>query len=398
MAAGSRRQNTVSLSLIEGHEQERRALAAAVAQRQLPNSLLIHGPAGVGKQRMALWLGQLLLCERPAAGEPCAVCHSCRMVDRLEHPDLHWFFPLPRPKATSSPEKLGEALEDARGAELAARRAQPLRPTAADGLAGIYLAHIHILLRVAASRPAMGSRKIFIVGDAEALVPQEASPEAANALLKLLEEPLADTTIILTAVDPDVLLPTTRSRLLPVRLRTLTDERVERYIRAHAGASADEARRATKLAQGSIGRALAYLPIKGEPGPLEDVRLAARALLQAALDASPEARLTAALEASVAGARGGFSDTLEALTVWLRDLAAAAAGADEVIVNSDAADWLRKEAKRRPGAAAAVPGAIRDVDATIQLAQFNINPQLALASLLRRLSERLAGRPLTAAR
>ena len=380
----------MSLSPIEGHDDERRALAAAVSAGQLPNSLLIHGPAGVGKQRVALWLAQLLLCARPANNGPCGECTSCRFVDRLEHPDLHWYFPLPRPKA-SGPEKLGEALEEARGAELAARRAQPLRPSVTDGLSGIYLAHIHILLRQAGARPAMGSRKVFIVGDAEALVPQEASPEAANALLKLLEEPLADTTIILTAVDPDVLLPTTRSRLLPVRLRPLPDARVERYIREHAGADAQEARRATKLAQGSIGRAIAYLPQKGEPGPLEEVRLAARALLEAALDGSPEPRLAAALAASVAGARGGFSDTLEALTVWLRDLAAAATGAEEVIVNADATEWLRREALRRPTAAAGAPGAIRDVDAAIQLAQFNINPQLALASLLRTLSRRLNG-------
>ena len=380
----------MSLSPIAGHEQERRALGAAVAARQLPNSLLIHGPLGIGKQRVALWLAQLLLCARPQQDGPCTECHACRMVDRLEHPDLHWYFPLPRPKAAGGPEKLAEALEETRAAELAARRAEPLRPAGADGRAGLYLAPIHVLLRAAAARPAMGARKVFIVGDAEALVPQEASPEAANALLKLLEEPPADTTIILTASDPDVLLPTTRSRLLPVRLRPLPMERVEQFIRTHARADTADARRATRLSQGSIGRALAYLPQKGEPGQLEEIRLAARALLDAALDSSPVPRLAAAVNTSVAGARGTFSDTLESLTVWLRDLAAAAAGADEVIVNADATDWLRRQAATHRNAAAGVPAAIRDVDSTIQLAQFNINPQLALASLLRTLHQRLA--------
>ncbi|HUF51037.1 MAG TPA: DNA polymerase III subunit delta' C-terminal domain-containing protein [Longimicrobiales bacterium] len=380
----------MSLTPIEGHQDVRRALARASAARQLPNSLLLHGPAGIGKQRVALWLAQLLLCARPAGDEPCGTCQSCRMVDRLEHPDMHWYFPLPRPKAAGGPDRLGEALEEARAAELAARRTEPLRATVPDGLSGIYLAHIHSLLRTAAARPAMGARKVFIVGDAEALVPQEASPEAANALLKLLEEPPADTTVILTASDPDVLLPTVRSRLLPVRLRPLGTDRVERYLREHARADATQARQAAQLAQGSIGRAVAYLPQQGAPGPLEDIRLAARALLEAALDRSAAPRLTASLNESPAGARGLFSDTLAALTSWLRDLAAAATGADEVIVNVDAADWLRTLAQRHPRAAQGVPAAIRDVDATIQLTQLNINPQLALAGLLRSIHRRIA--------
>lgn len=374
---------------VEGHETTRRALAAALDAGQLPSSLLLHGPAGVGKQRVALWLAQLLLCTGPRSSEPCDVCHGCRLASRLEHPDLHWYFPLSRPRATGV-DRLGDALEEARAAELAARRAEPLRPSVPDGLAGIFLAHIHVLLRGAGARPAMGSRKVFIIGDAEALVPQESSPEAANALLKLLEEPPADTTLILTAADPAVLLPTIRSRLLAVRLRPLPDDVVARFLRTHTGASEADALRAARLAQGAIGRALAFLPRDGQPGLLEDVRTSARELLAAALDRNAAARLAAALAESPAGARGAFSDTLEYFTLWLRDLAAAGTGADDVIVNIDAADWLRDIIRRHPGAAAGVPQAIRDVETTIQLAQLNVNPQLALATLLRRVHRRLA--------
>lgn len=379
----------MSLPPVLGHDAERASLASALAANQLPNSLLFHGPAGVGKQRTALWLGQLLLCPARTAAGPCGSCQSCRMADRLEHPDLHWYFPLPRPKASGGPDRLGEALEEARAAELAARRAEPLRPSVPDGLAGIYLAHVHVLLRAAAVRPAMGDRKVFIIGDAEALVPQEASPEAANALLKLLEEPSPDTTLILTATDPDVLLPTIRSRMLPVRLRTLPVNEVAAFLTERAGAAAEDAARAARIAQGSIGRALAFLPVKGAPGPLDEIRLAARGLLEAALQPDATARFAAALAESPAGARGAFSDTLEFLSTWLRDLAAAGAGAPEVIVNADATDWLNNQARRHPTAVAGVPHAIREVEATIQLTQLNINPQLALASLLRRVHSRL---------
>jgi hypothetical protein len=102
--------------------------------------------------------------------------------------------------------------------------------------------------------------------------------------------------------------------------------------------------------------------------------------------------MAAALAESPAGARGAFSDTLEDLTLWLRDLAAAAAGAEEVLINADAADWLHAMSDQNPRAAAGVPAALREVGATQQLTQLNINPQLALAGLLRSLHRRLAGR------
>jgi hypothetical protein len=100
--------------------------------------------------------------------------------------------------------------------------------------------------------------------------------------------------------------------------------------------------------------------------------------------------LSAALGESPAGARGAFSDTLESLTLWLRDLAAVSAGAEEVVVNMDATDWLRTQARRYPAAARGVPAALREVETTLQMAQWNINPQLALAGLLRRLHHRLS--------
>jgi DNA polymerase III subunit delta' len=382
----------VSLAPLLGHHDARRALATAHAAGSLPASLLLHGPAGVGKQRTALWLGQLLLCLEPQGGEPCLDCQPCRMAGRLEHPDLHWFFPLPRPKGAGA-DRLGDALEEARAAELAARRAEPLRPTVPEGMAGLYLAHIHVLLRTAAARPAMGGRKVFIIGDAEALVPQESSPEAANALLKLLEEPPADTTIVLTAADPDVLLPTIRSRLLALRLRPLPLDDVGRFVQQHTGADAAAAWHAARLGDGAIGRALGFLRRDGQDAPLEEIRAAARGLMAAALRPSPTDALVAALAESPAGARGAFSDTLEFLTIWLRDLAAAATGADEVLVNADAADWLKSVAGSEPAAAAGVPAAIREVQQTIQLAQLNINPQLALAGLLRSLRRHLRPDP-----
>jgi len=381
------------LAPLAGHHEIRRALASAIAEQRLPAALLLAGPAGVGKQRIALWLGQMLLCERPGT-EPCGTCRACRLSLRLEHPDLHWFFPLPRPKGVSSPEKLGDALEEARAAELEARRADPYYVNDPGDLVGIYLAHAQVIRRMAASRPAMGSHKVFIIGDAEALVPQEASPEAANALLKLFEEPPTSTTIIVTAAEPDALLPTIRSRLRAVRVQALPEGDVAKFLADVKAVDGEHARRVARLSGGSIGRALGFLGEggeNGEGGPLEAARTRARAALEAATAPSPVQRYVASLAQPPAGARGDYATLLDFLTVWLRDLAAVATGAPETVVNVDALAWLAERARALPAPDAPL-AAIALVDEALRLTQFNINPQLGLNQLLRELHRTLVGR------
>lgn len=405
-----------NLGPLIGHDDVRAGLAAAVRTGQLPQAILFHGPPGVGKQRAALWLGQLLVCEtvrnrttslhqprtrnpQPATpgGEadggvfdPCGTCAACRLVLRLEHPDVHWFFPLPRPRGASSPEKLADALEEARAVELAARREDPYRSVLATEPVGLYLAHIQVLRRLAYRRPAVARRKVFIVGDAEQLVSQEASPEAANALLKLLEEPPPDTTFLLTTPDPEALLPTLRSRLLPIRLRTLSEDDVARFLVEVRGAEPDAAGLAARLGQGAIGQAIAFLPGQDGEATLDELRQAARVLLEAAIG-SPAAPHVAALAQPPAGARSAvFGATLQYLTLWLRDAAAVANGAPDLVINADATPWLETLVRRLPRAAENVPAAIQMVDSAAQLAQFNVNPQLTTNWLLRALRRELA--------
>lgn len=372
-----------------GHESVRASLAAALVRDQLPGSLLIHGPVGIGKQRLGLWLAQRILCERPGDVEPCNTCTACKAVLRLQHPDVHWFFPMPRPKVSGGADKLGEALEEARAEILEERRNMPFRAATPSETVGIYVAHVQALRRYATARPAMGRRKIFILGDAEALVPQEASPEAANALLKILEEPPADTTFILTAADPDALLPTIRSRVLPVRVRPLGIDTVERVLIEQVGADAKSARLAAHLSEGSIGRALAFLPDDGDKGALEELRQQAYALLQAAAAPNAATRFTAALSISPAGARGSFLDVLDFLSLWIRDLAAAAEGADDLIVNVDARKHLQQMASQLPAASRGAAEALKAIEYTRGLTTFNINPQLALSSVLNSVSKAL---------
>ena len=332
--------------------------------------MVLTGPVGVGKQRLALWLAQVLLCERPA-DEPCGSCIGCRQVLELRHPDLHWLIPIPRPKA-GDPEKQIEEAAEAVGELLEERRLQPLW-TRPEGMASHSVASVRVLQRAASLTAVAGGRRVFIIGDAERLVPQESSQEAANALLKLLEEPPAGSTFILTAVDARNLLPTMRSRAAPLRLQRLADGDVTAFLEKHAGIPAREIPQRVALAGGAIGAAIADDDAAGS------ARRAAGAFLEAALGGRG-ARMQAALSQAPYAARGDFSALLDAVAETLTDAARGALGATS----------------RRPVPAAlkardpeALVRGVAKVEAARESAHGNVNPQLLLAVLGDELAETL---------
>jgi len=121
------------------------------------------------------------------------------LVLGLAHADLHWFVPIPRPKAADPAKQVEEAAE-ALAAAMEERRAKPLYPKP-DGMAGHPISVVRLLQQRAGLTSVEGGRRVFIIGEADRLVPQESSQEAANALLKLLEEPPPGALFVLTTVD-----------------------------------------------------------------------------------------------------------------------------------------------------------------------------------------------------
>jgi DNA polymerase-3 subunit delta' len=182
---------------VYGHDELRERLLPRIVAGTLPQSLLLHGPAGVGKQRLGLWIAQALICTSDAP--PCGACRECKYSLNLTHPDLTWVFPRPRPKGSDSdPEDIAEDLADAR-----AKRAEKHGLYAAPpGNEGVYVATVRFLVRQASKTPALARRKVFVVGDADRMAQQEGAEVAANAFLKLLEEPPADTWVIAPPDDP----------------------------------------------------------------------------------------------------------------------------------------------------------------------------------------------------
>ena len=371
-----------------GHEAVRASLARAHRAKGLPAALLLHGLRGIGKQRLALWIGQLVLCEAPAGEGPCGTCRPCRMALSLEHPDLHWYFPLPRPKGVSG-DRLADALESARIEALAELRAEPVRASQADELRGLYLGLMQGLRRRAHLRPSVGATQVFIIADAEYLVPQEASPEAANALLKLLEEPPSGTRFILTSSEPGRLLPTIRSRSVPLHLAPLPADGVAAFLEAHAGVDGRTAAWAAALGQGSIGRALGFLPqAQDEPGPLEALRRDALAIVEAALADGRGPAFAVAHSQSSARARS-LVELFTFVEDWLRDLAAVASAAEENVISQDSLPHLRQLAAAKGLDASALAATLPALEEARELARANVNPQLVVSGLLRRMRRTL---------
>lgn len=349
----------MSLSPVYGHDALIGRLEGALASGRFPQATLLAGPPGVGKQRLALWIAQGLLCEE-GPGAPCGRCEHCRLGLNLAHPDVYWFVPVPRPKAADTDKQIAE-VEQALGEVMAERRERG-RWTAPEGMASHSLASVRLLQRKVALTPFRGRGKVVILGDAERLIVQEASQEAANAILKVLEEPPADTTLILTAAEPQALLPTIRSRTVPLRVGPVSDGAVRAYLEQELPdpPSGRSLTQRVVLAEGRIGRAVR------PDGDRSAAERAASALLEA-VRKDAAAWATVALGQAPWSARGAFSDMLDALAVQLRD---------ELTAGADTGDLGTADRRAR---------AVRRVEACRAEAQGNLNPQLALAVLAREL-------------
>jgi len=310
-----------------------------------------------------------MLCENPDRSlAPCGKCKACRMCLEGHHPDLHWFFPRPRLKG-GDPD-VDDIREDiAEGIEERLRGGGLYEPPGGDE--AIYVATVRAIVQIAAISPALARRKVFVIGDAERMVAQEGSDQAANAFLKLLEEPLEDTTIVLTSSEPGALLPTIRSRVVGIRVAPLARPEVAAFLADPVVAkrldSADSRTREEliEVAGGAPGRLMdsdAWRAALGE----------AKRFLDAARAPDRGQRMRVALSQGGAGARGRFSDTLDALTVLLHDR------------SRDAASM--GDGQRASGAARAVEIVEEVKEQTLR----NVNPQLLTASLLRRIAPLVA--------
>jgi DNA polymerase III subunit delta' len=213
----------MSFSSLIGNERIKKLLQRAVAEERIGQSLLMGGPRGVGKYQFAIALAQALNCEQAKQGVACGSCVPCLRIERGEHADVTTIL-----RESKDPSFKKESKSQF-----------------------IKIDQIRLMCEQAQFRPYEGRRRVFIIDDAEWL-----RHEAANSLLKTLEEPPSTSLVILVTSKPYVLLETVRSRCQMLNFAPLGASEIEGHLKQMKNMPADEARLRARLARGSIGRAL----------------------------------------------------------------------------------------------------------------------------------------------
>ena len=316
---------------IAGHRQLTSLLARAVARGTVPPTLLLAGPAGVGKWPVARALAAALNCAAPVAGDACGTCRSCDRISRDMHVDV--------------------------------------LPIVADDTGKITVDVVRHELEKCAYRPFEGQRRVVLIRDADAL-----NDMAQNALLKSLEEPPPATVFVLTSASPDSLLRTVRSRTMRLTFGRLpVDDIVQVLVRDHAMAET-EARRLAMLADGSLGAALSL-----GSSALADTRDAAALLLRASGAGDLAGRL--AIAKAVIGekkserTRREMQALLHLASALVRDISVLHAGADRrLLANGDFGDTLDRLARTLSPAAARQ--AFATIDRGLNALERNAGPKL----------------------
>ncbi|MGI6263770.1 MAG: ATP-binding protein [Succiniclasticum sp.] len=305
---------------ITGHEENKEFLRRLLQRDRRPHSLLFHGPEGMGKRLLALEFAKALLCLTPAPdGSPCGTCASCRLLHSIG---------TDTPLVTHGGDTEGPSHPDFLYLE------HDHNPEKKRRL--ITINQIHELISLAQLAPTVSRRRVCLVDEADLM-----TTEAANAFLKLLEEPPPHFYFLLIAAKADAMLPTILSRVIRLRFAALSPDEVCRILRQKTGLGEDEAQVVARLADGSLGRALAYC----ETGILE-LRTAALEYISTFPTATPLHFIMG---------RDYFSDLipdgspasfetlrtfLDLVRTLLRDLLFLQAGLTDRLLNKDCSDTL----------------------------------------------------------
>jgi len=214
----------MSFQRILGQDQPKRIIQNALANNSVSHAYLFYGPESIGKKLTAVEFAKALNCEVSGPKDNCGDCPACRKIDQGIHPD---FFLLEPQKSS---------------------------PTGRN--ASIKVEEIRELQKKLAYLPYEAKTKVAIIDGAETM-----NPQAANTLLKTLEEPPASTILILIASNPYQLLPTLVSRCQGVKFHLLSTEAVRRILRQSAASETDgfsekELDLRTLRSMGRISRAL----------------------------------------------------------------------------------------------------------------------------------------------
>jgi DNA polymerase-3 subunit delta' len=318
-------------------------LRTAIAAGRLPHSLILAGPSGAGKYTLALMLTMAIECERQprelrsfseALGSNaqslasfCGVCHNCTRIASAANLDEEV------DKAVAAREELREVDKKDTRVLIQPHPDVLIVPPDPPQLL-IKLGQVRTLIQSSHYLPSEAPKKIFILTAASFM------KEAANSLLKVLEEPPDTVHLILLAENPGELLPTIRSRCATVRLGALPVEEIEMLLADRRPDVPQQQRNLiARLSQGAAGKALGF-----DLAAYIAARADALLLLRNAAAEPDHTALFKMTETYRAGAEGQqkTSALLRTLSLLLEDLLLLGAGTPELLRNTD----LRPELDR----------------------------------------------------
>jgi|SRR5436190_1504931 len=334
-----------------GNDLVKHTMKLLIANGRVPNSLLFAGDEGIGKRQFALELARNFLCTDDKIDEACGTCPVCLRVDEFNIPNV-------------TDKNKGEFEKVFFGGHLDVGMAVAYKNF-------ILVDAIRDLEKQANYRPFEASARFFIVDEADRM-----NENASNALLKILEEPPATSYIFLITSRPDSLLPTIRSRCQTLRFAPVAVEEIEQYLINERAFSHDEARLASRLSRGSIGRSVSI-----NISAFRDRRERMLGVLRDAIGTRDQAALMRASdEMTDAKNKENFEESLDTLESLIHDVWALRTTGDETrLVNADLAGDLKRLAEE--SGTADLPGWIAEIDTMRENLIVNINRKVATAAL-----------------
>ena len=238
---------------IIGQETEKRQLCQAVLEGRIPHAQLFAGPAGVGKLALALAYAQYVSCPNRDDHDSCGTCPTCMQFSKLQHPDLHFVFPIIK----GDDGDVCDAFADKWRGLLTEQRYfdiddwyRVLGTETKQGM--IYEKESGEIMRKLSLKSFSGGYKIMIIWQ-----PEKMNATCANKILKLLEEPPTKTLFLLVSEHPEQLLSTILSRVQEVRVPRLSEADIAAGIQTvYTWLSDQEAKTVAHMANGSYLTAL----------------------------------------------------------------------------------------------------------------------------------------------
>jgi DNA polymerase-3 subunit delta' len=357
-----------------GQQRVKATLLSALRTNRLAHAYLFHGGEGVGKDAMALELARVIHCEQ-GGEEACGICESCTHMNTLQHPDVHFVCALPVGKGETVDDtptaKLSEQDIDTIQEELKQKGADPYHRITIPRAGIIKVSSIRAVRRESSMSTADRRRKVFVISEADSM-----GDEAANTLLKTLEEPAGNTMLILTTAHRDALLPTILSRCQNVRFDRLKEQEIHAALVERKGVDDRRAELVARLADGSYTRALALLT-----EDVDEWRRDVLAFVRTALSNNVASLLQAVEKVADLKDRELVTRFLVLLLMWFRDALIQRHGGN--IINVDQQEDLKRFTEKFPRAD--LLQALAHVEKAISLVDRNVYIKLVILNLAIRL-------------